>query len=667
MKTDNSDRLDLRGSHSSIVWLASAFFALLSCSALAQSASQSVDRSPTVDFTSEALPSKNTISITLPDSTVLEIDRTRLIQGSGNSYAWIGETRGDPDGSVFFSGLQSISANGDLRTMGSRFEIILLDADPQNPALTIREYDPATEFAIPEFEPVTVERIFKSDFEPIPIAQRGAQGCTDGSEIRVLVAYTSQVSQIPGFLSEINDAIWRANLAFEQTETDIRVTLANTVEVAYDDTAKFSDTLAMLNAVDRLQDPDDGSMDSVHRIRDLSRADVVVLLVANFGSGRAATIGAETADEGFAAVNYFYIDNETFAHELGHLLNAKHDRGAVPFFLEIPFTSNYGYIDPDLVFRTLMAYPDDCSSGGFSCPRLKHFSSPAVDVQYSTGPRSTGTADEDNRSAIIARASEVACFRQNPDVTVNPGATFTDCTDCPTMVWIPGGMFTQGSPPDEPERLSGEGPQRTVSVPAFALGQTEVTFDQWSACVAAGACSHRPDDEDWGRGNRPVINVSWNDAQAYVHWLSETTGENYRLPSEAEWEYAARAGTTTRFNTGRCISTDQANFNGNYPAAGCPEGRYRQRTVPVGSYSPNAWGLRDMHGNVYEWVQDCWNDSYRGAPDDGSPWMTGDCGRAVLRGGSWSGVGAFLRSANRYWNSRVNRDTDVGFRPARSF
>jgi len=467
-------------------------------------------------------------------------------------------------------------------------------------------------------------------------------------------------------LSEINDAIWRANLAFEQTETDIRVTLANTVEVAYDDTAKFSDTLAMLNAVDRLQDPDDGSMDSVHRIRDLSRADVVVLLVANFGSGRAATIGAETADEGFAAVNYFYIDNETFAHELGHLLNAKHDRGAVPFFLEIPFTSNYGYIDPDLVFRTLMAYPDDCSSGGFSCPRLKHFSSPAVDVQYSTGPRSTGTADEDNRSAIIARASEVACFRQNPDVTVNPGATFTDCTDCPTMVWIPGGMFTQGSPPGEPERASNEGPQRTVNVPAFAMGQTEVTFAQWDACVADGGCSHNPDDAGWGRGDRPVINVSWNDAQEYVTWLSNKTGEDYRLPSESEWEYATRAGTTGRFNTGDCITTNQANFHGDGPAQGCPTGIDRNQTVPVASFAPNAFGLYDTHGNAAEWVQDCLNSQYFGAPSDGNAWMSGNCDFAMMRGHMFGSDGDRIRSAARSNQPRGNRFFAFGFRVTRS-
>ena len=187
---------------------------------------------------------------------------------------------------------------------------------------------------------------------------------------------------------------------------------------------------------------------------------------------------------------------------------------------------------------------------------------------------------------------------------------FQDCLDCPTMLLIPGGTFTQGSPPDEPESNDDERPQHTVNVPAFALGQTEVTFDEWDACVADGGCSHNPDDEGWGRGDRPVINVSWNDAQEYVAWLSAETGEDYRLPSESEWEYATRAGTTGRFNTGDCITTDQANFDGRFPAQGCPTGIDRNQTLPVASFAPNAFGLYDTHGNVWEWVQDCWNASY---------------------------------------------------------
>lgn len=244
--------------------------------------------------------------------------------------------------------------------------------------------------------------------------------------------------------------------------------------------------------------------------------------------------------------------------------------------------------------------------------------------------------------------------------------TFTDCADCPTMVMIPAGSFTQGSPPDEPERRSNEGPQRIVNVPAFAMGQTEVTFAQWDACVADGGCSHDPSDSGWGRSDRPVINVSWDDAQEYITWLSNKTGQNYRLPSESEWEYATRAGTAGRFNTGDCITTDQANFWGGSPAQGCPTGVVRSQTVPVASFAPNGFGLHDTHGNVWEWVQDCWNTDFIGAPTNGNAWMTGECSRAVLRSGSWVNVGSNLRSASRNTTDRGFRVNYFGFRVARS-
>jgi eukaryotic-like serine/threonine-protein kinase len=246
------------------------------------------------------------------------------------------------------------------------------------------------------------------------------------------------------------------------------------------------------------------------------------------------------------------------------------------------------------------------------------------------------------------------------------GNTFTDCEDCPTMVMIPAGTFTQGSPESEPESLDRERPQREVTVPAFAMGQTAVTFDQWDACVADGVCTHSPSDSGWGRGNRPVIYVSWHDAQQYVSWLSTKTGHEYRLPSESEWEYATRAGTTGRFNTGNCITTDNANFDGTRPAQGCPEGIDRQQTLPVDGFSPNAYGLNDTHGNVREWMQDCWNENYDGAPTDGSSWMDGDCNLAVHRGGAWSSGGTWLRSADRNGQGRGFRVTYIGFRVARS-
>lgn len=243
---------------------------------------------------------------------------------------------------------------------------------------------------------------------------------------------------------------------------------------------------------------------------------------------------------------------------------------------------------------------------------------------------------------------------------------FRDCIDCPRMILIPAGSFIQGSPASEPQSLPTERPQREVTVPSFSIGRTEVTFAEWDACVADGGCSHIPGDEGWGRGSRPVIGVSWNDAKEYVAWLSDRSGHDYRLPSESEWEYATRAGTTGRFNTGDCITTDQANFNGNAPAQECPKGLYPDATLPVASFAPNDFGLFDTHGNVWEWVQDCWNESYSGAPTDGSAWMTGDCSRAVLRGGSWFSVGEFLRSAFRDGNTRSTRFFFSGFRVARS-
>ena len=242
----------------------------------------------------------------------------------------------------------------------------------------------------------------------------------------------------------------------------------------------------------------------------------------------------------------------------------------------------------------------------------------------------------------------------------------SDCPQCPEMIALRGGSFTMGSPDNEPGRDSDEGPQRRVTIAPFAIGKTEVTFAQWDACVSAGGCSHRPDDKGWGRGARPVMRVSWEDAQEYVGWLSRQSGQSYRLPSEAEWEYAARAGTTGRFsNNGDegdlCSIANHADTSTNYDwrNTACSDG-FGEQTAPVGSFAANPWGLYDMHGNVWEWVQDCWHDSYRGAPTDGSAWMSagnGDCSRAVLRGGSWFGHPEDLRSADRFWDPRGSRTT----------
>jgi len=249
------------------------------------------------------------------------------------------------------------------------------------------------------------------------------------------------------------------------------------------------------------------------------------------------------------------------------------------------------------------------------------------------------------------------------------GESFRDCDVCPEMVVIPAGSFRMGSPEGESGRSEDEGPVHTVTFERpFAIARHEVAFDEWDACVRDGSCRHKPDDEGWGRGRRPVINVSWKDAKEYVQWLSRKTGQDYRLPSEAEWEYAARAGTKTPFFTGDCISTDQANYDGNYDYDGCgaKTGVYRGKTLPVGSLASNAWGLYDVLGNVWEWTEDCWNDSYEGAPSDGSAWTDGDCSRRVLRGGSWGNYPDVVRSADRNRNDTVLRNDFIGFRPART-
>jgi formylglycine-generating enzyme required for sulfatase activity len=164
-----------------------------------------------------------------------------------------------------------------------------------------------------------------------------------------------------------------------------------------------------------------------------------------------------------------------------------------------------------------------------------------------------------------------------------------------------------------------------------------------------------------------VIAVSWDDAKSYVAWLSKKTGKTYRLLSEAEWEYAARAGTTTPFSTGRTITTDQANFNGDHTYNGSRKGQNRQKTVSVGSFPANGFGLHDMHGNVFEYVEDCWNEGYNGAPSDGRAWTAGNCGQRVLRSGSWIFPPVFLRSAFRgYYSADFRDDGYGGLRVART-
>ena len=272
---------------------------------------------------------------------------------------------------------------------------------------------------------------------------------------------------------------------------------------------------------------------------------------------------------------------------------------------------------------------------------------------------------------------------------------FRDCPTCPEVMVIPGGEFLMGSDRRDDESDDDERPRHRVTVSGFALGVHEVTRDEYAAFVAATGrgsgdrCWALNDDGGWGwqddatwrspgylqAGDHPVVCVNWADAQAYVDWLSEETGAEYRLPSESEWEYAARAGSTARRHWGDDADEQCAYVNGadrtakrrfdDWTVADCTDGAVW--TSLVGAYGANAFGLHDMLGNVWEWVEDCWHDDYDGAPRDGSAWMRGgDCGRRVLRGGSWHFSPRFLRSANRSGSVAVLRNAVVGFRVART-
>ena len=270
-------------------------------------------------------------------------------------------------------------------------------------------------------------------------------------------------------------------------------------------------------------------------------------------------------------------------------------------------------------------------------------------------------------SASAAQQQEEAAIGGEENGLPEVGEPFRDCPECPLMVVVPSGTFRMGALESEKGSYDDERPVHTVSVPSFAMGVHEVTFTQWDACVANGGCGgYRPDDEGRGRGRHPVVNVSWRDAQLYLGWLTYCTGERYRLPTEAEWEYAARAGTATPFHTGGTISTDQANY-GNYTYSDGARGEYRGRTtVAVGSFPANGFGLHDVHGNVWEWVQDCWEGNYKGARGNGSALEREVCFSRVLRGGSWISKPGFLRSANRYRDHPWLRWYYLGFRVART-
>ena len=277
----------------------------------------------------------------------------------------------------------------------------------------------------------------------------------------------------------------------------------------------------------------------------------------------------------------------------------------------------------------------------------------------------------------------------------NAGATFRDCDLCPEMVVIPAGNFLMGSPDTEQDRDDNEGPQRRLTIKPFALGKFELTVEQFAAFVAetkydtGSRCDVWQDgsfDEregfSWRKANftqtgkHPAACLSWDDAKAYLAWLSAKTGKVYRLPTEAEWEYAARAGAATRFHFGDDDKDYCRHGNGvdatalaevpgakAWSALPCRDGY--AFTAPVGSFAPNAFALHDTHGNVFEWVEDCWNDSFKGAPIDGAAWGSGDCTQRVQRGGAWGYPRTYLRIAVRGRQAQGYRYINAGVRVAR--
>ena len=354
------------------------------------------------------------------------------------------------------------------------------------------------------------------------------------------------------------------------------------------------------------------------------------------------------------------------AHEIGHHLNGHtlDNRGSRPSIeLEADYYSGFilqklgGTLDQARIAMTRLGSETGSSTHPPKRDRLAAITNgwtKSCELDPACGGRTPADPERQDEES-----------RKSP-VRKKPGRAFRDCDQCPELVVVPAGSFEMGSPDTEEGRDYNEGPVHRVTIPRrLAVGVYEVTFEEWDACLKDGGCKHDSiwGDRGWGRGRRPVIDVTWEEARSYVDWLSRKTGKGYRLLSESEWEYVARAGTVTPFHTGRTIATHQANFDG-----GRAYGAVRRRqTLPVGSFQPNAFGLYDVHGNVREWVEDCSNLSYRGKPSDGRAWTNSYCISRVLRGGSWRDDAEELRSASRDSGTEsVTSDDRTGFRVVRT-
>jgi formylglycine-generating enzyme required for sulfatase activity len=276
-------------------------------------------------------------------------------------------------------------------------------------------------------------------------------------------------------------------------------------------------------------------------------------------------------------------------------------------------------------------------------------------VRQEAGEHNRGRMVPGREFTVIEPVSGTASTILRPLPQDRAGQVIKDCATCPEMVVVPAGSFMMGSPATEEGRQPSEGPRHLVTINrAFAIGKFELTFDEYDACVADSGC-RQVQDQGYGRGRHPVVNVNYQDAMRYVAWLSKTTGQAYFIPSEAEWEYAARAGTDTPWNTGSAILSDDANILDQF-----------KRTVVVGGYPANPWGLHDTHGNVAEWVQDCMDTGYVGVPTDGSAAQASDCdNRRIVRDGSFAEPPHHVRSAMRRESPSRSVYSAQGFRVAR--
>lgn len=325
-------------------------------------------------------------------------------------------------------------------------------------------------------------------------------------------------------------------------------------------------------------------------------------------------------------------------------------RGAPPDAYELAFWETIRNSESAAEYR---AYLDAYPSGRFaSLARAREQLYRAKPSPSAPPPAATAAVAPPPPAPPAARPAPPAAPAA-PATPASP-ATLRDCSGCPEIAAIPAGSFQMGSN----DLYEFEKPVHPVTIKAFYLGTREVTYEEWDLCVDQGGCSYRPDDRGLGRGKRPVADVHWNDANAYLAWLSARTGKRYRLPTESEWEYAARAGTASTYSWGQAMVKDRANCNG------CND-QPRRATVSVGQYPPNDFGLYDMAGNAAEWVADCWSDSYRTAARDGSAYNVPACRERVLRGGSFNNDPRYLRSAARFKYDADVRFYTNGFRVAR--